>query len=111
MNCYYNVEIQMAIGNDVTENLLRQLEECVGANDTDRDEVESYRAVLFFKSDVKPTDIRTRLKAILAMHNNRIHYIDVIFRWETEINADRFVLWSNGTEKDYTGRIYFEEDK
>ena len=111
MNCYYNVEIQMANNFEMTETLLRQIEISMGAHVTDRDEVETYSAVIFFKSEVKPTEIRTRLKAILAMHADRIHYIDVVYRWEAEMNADRFVLWADGREQDYTGRMYFEEDK
>ena len=110
MSVYYNVEIRMNGTNKLTDVILEQIMNILNADETDVDERETYSAILFFKSEEKPTEMRQRVKRCFQ-HGKPIHYIDVIYRWETEMNADRFVLWGDGTEKDYTGKIVFEEDK
>ena len=110
MNVYYNVEIQTSGTCLMTEGMLEQIAHILGADETDYDEVESYRAVLFFKSDCKPSEMRNRVKKCFQ-HGKPIHYIDVVYRWETEMTPDRFVYWADGRETEYTGKIIFEEDK
>jgi len=109
MNVYYNVEIQMAMKNVLTDELLRKILPYFDADETDVDEHEKYRAVLFFKSQEKPSAMHDYVRDALNDLGQQIHYIDVIYRWETEMNPDRFVIWSDGTEKEYVGKINFEE--
>ena len=111
MDVYYNVEIQMSGTNEVTEELLTKIEQFLGADSTDVDECETYRAVLFFKSPVKTLDMFKRLRELMYEAKDVVHYIDVIYRWETEMYCDRFVIWDDGNEKEYTGDIIFTEDK
>ena len=50
MTTYYNVEIQMAGDNKATQDFIEQFATNFGADKTDIDEIESHRAVLFFKN-------------------------------------------------------------
>lgn len=111
MICYYNVEIQMTAPYEIDDELLMMIEDKLSTTSAARDEVETYRAVLFFKSDVNPEEIKRRIHVMLGtdLHDN-VHYIDVIYRWENEYNSDRFVVWSDGHEQNYTGHMEFEED-
>ena len=51
-----------------------------------------------------------RIRSILKDMDNRIYYVDVVYRWEWEMNCDRFVLRADGREQDYTGTTVFKED-
>lgn len=111
MKLVYNVEIQMSGTHTTTEHLINQIAIDLGADEKAVDELETYRAVLFFDSEIQPSEIRERVRAILAMYNMTLHYIDVVYRYDAEINADRFVVWADGHETDYTGHMTYEEDK
>ena len=111
MTTYYNVEIQMAGDNKATQDFIEQFATNFGADKTDIDEIESYRAVLFFKSETLPTDMRQIIRAVLLMYSAKVHYIDVIYRYEAEMTPDRFCIWSDGHEQEYTGKVIFKEDK
>ena len=111
MKTYYNVEIQMADNFTTSKELIDQIVESFGADKTAIDELEPYRAVLFFVSETTPTEVRKIAQAILCMHQDSIHYIDVVYRYEYEITPDRFVYWANGSMQEYTGHVVFEEDK
>lgn len=111
MMTYYNVEIQMAGENEATQSLVEQVATNLGASATDIDEIESHRAVLFFKSDILPTKMRQIIRATLLMYAQKIHYIDVIYRFNTAMHPDRFCIWSDGHEQEFTGKVIFEEDK
>ena len=110
MNVYYNIEIQMAGMNKMTDDVLSMITRTLCVDDSDYDELEAYRAVLFFKTDMLPGAMRELVKDCLRK-TERIHYIDVIYRFETEMNVDRYVIWADGREQDYTGHTIFEEDK
>ena len=111
MNVYYNVEIQMSRKNRITEEILNDIALNLGATASDVDERETYRAVLFFKSEIKPGEMRSLIRAYFRENpDEHIHYFDVIYRWETEMNADRFVIWSDGETQEFTGKMIFEED-
>lgn len=111
MNIYYNVEIQMAEGHEIGTGILSMFGNYLNVDVNDLDEREPYRAVLFFKSVKKPSEIRSLIRSILKDMDNKIHYVDVVYRWEWEMNCDRFVMWSDGREQDYTGHTLFEEDR
>lgn len=111
MTTYYNVEIQMAGDNKATQDFIEQFATNFGADKTDIDEIESHRAVLFFKSETLPTDMRQIIRAVLLMYGSKVHYIDVIYRYEAEMTPDRFCIWSDGHEQEYTGKVIFKEDK
>ena len=110
MNIYYNVEIQTSGTNELTDIILDQIMHIFKVDEMDIDERESYRAVLFFKSECNPSEMRNRVKQYFQ-HGKPIHYIDVVYRWEHEMNADRFVYWGDGREQNYVGKIIFEEEK
>ena len=110
MNLYYNVTIQMAGKKKVTVGLMTIFEDYLGISARDLDEREDHRAVFFFVSDMKPSEVKNRIRTILNQSSS-IHYVDVVYRWETEMHPDRFVLWSDGREQEYTGHVVFTEDK
>ena len=85
-------------------------EDYLGISDHDLDEREANRAVFFFVSDMKPSEVKTIVRVILQQTTS-IHYVDIIYRWENEMHPDRSVLWGDGHEQEYTGRVIFEEDK
>ena len=117
MKVYYNVEIQMAGKYEASDELVRFVKDIIGIDDTDIDECETYRAAFFFCSSIYPSAMAKRVWRLINTardsknHENMIHYVDVIYRWEAEMNADRFVCWSDGKMKEYTGHIVFEEDE
>lgn len=111
MKIYYNVEIQMSGDNKATNSFVEQFATSLGAQATDIDEIEEHSAVLFFGSETKPFDMRQIIRAVLLMYGSKIHYVDVIYRYEYEMTPDRFCIWTDGHEVDYTGKVYFEEDK
>lgn len=111
MNLYYNMEIQMKHPNEVTDDVIEKIAQILGVGATEVDERETYTAVFFFKSEIPPSQMFIKVRDILFFQFHTIYYIDVMYRWETEMNADRYVCWEDGREKHYTGRIVFEEDK
>ena len=111
MITYYNVEIQMSGTHKTTDHFISQVATSLGARETDIDEREEYRAVIFFKSDVKPTEMRKRVQAVLAMYSMTLHYIDVVYRYDQEMKPDRFCCWADGRIQEYTGKIIFTEDE
>ena len=110
MNTYYNVEIQTAGKKKITTGILTLFEDYLGIDDRDLDERETNRAVFFFVSDMKPSEVKNRIRTILEQTTS-IYYVDVIYRWENEMHPDRVVLWADGHEQEYTGHVVFEEDK
>lgn len=110
MKVYYNIEVQMAGMCKMTDDVLSKVTHTIGVDYTDYDEIETYSAVMFFGSEVKPSEMRERVRECLRKAEN-IHYIDVVYRWENEINADRYVIWGDGHEQDYTGHMVYEEDR
>jgi len=111
MKLVYNVEIQMSGTHTTTNHMVEQIAIDLGTDAKAIDEMEMYSATLFFESELQPSEIRERIRVIMAMYNMTFHYIDVVYRYDTEINADRFVVFSDGAEKEYTGRMTYEEDK
>lgn len=111
MKLFYNVEILASGTNQISEHLVETIATDLGTDLHAGDEIEPYRAVLCFDSELKPSAIRLRVRAILAMYNMTLRYIDVVYRYESEVDADRFIVYADGTEKDYTGHMIYEEDK
>lgn len=110
MSVYYNVEIQMAGDDMIADTLLFKVAEVLHASIRDVDECEDHRAVLFFKSDITPTEMRGLVRHCFD-HGLRIYYIDVIYRYEYEMTPDRFTIWGDGRKQEYTGRVIFTEDE
>jgi len=111
MKTFYNVEIQMSGTHSTSQHFIEQIATDLGADAKAIDEMEAFSATLFFDSELKPSEIEDRLWAVLGMYRQALHYIDVVYRYENEMTPDRFVLWANGTKKEYTGKVFFEEDK
>lgn len=116
-NVYYTIEVQMSGTNVITKEVLGCIENYLGVAGTDVDEREPHYVAFFAKLNVMPSEMRERVWKLLNNvrsskdHEPMIHYVDVIYRWETEMNADRFVFWSNGYSQEYTGTMIFKEDK
>ena len=110
MQVYYFVEIQTSGMAKITDELLADIVRTFGVDFRDYDEIESYRATLFFNSSVMPSNFRNTVRDLIMRNKDRIHYVDIVYHFETEINADRFVIWADGREQDYTGHMTFEED-
>lgn len=109
--CYYNVEIQMEYPNEATDYVMNRILEALGVSETAVDERETYRAVLFFKSEIAPEQMFIKIRNVLFNNIHGIHYVDTIYRWENEMNSDRYVVWADGSEKHYTGHVIYEEDE
>ena len=110
MNTYYNVEIQASEKKKITTGIISMFEDFLGITDRDLDEREGNRAVFFFVSDMKPSEVRNRIRTILNQTTG-IYYVDIIYRFENEMHPDRVVLWRDGREQEYTGHVMFEEDR
>ena len=108
---FYNVEIQMSGTYETSPHFIAQIATDLGAVPTDIDELETYSAKISFKSTIKPSEMRNRIRAILAMYNRTLYYIDVIYLFENEFKPDKFCFWADGHEVEYHGKIIFEEDK
>lgn len=117
MNVYYYIEFQSSGLNVISKEVLLHIENMLGVSGRDIEEREPRRVTFFFKSIVKPSEMRKRMWKILNTtrsadnHECLLHYVDVVYRWDYELNADRFVLWSDGNAQEYTGKMIFEEDK
>ena len=109
MNTYYNVEIQTEGKKKITTGILVLFEDYLGLTDMDLDEREDHRATFFFVSDMKASEVQTRVRTILNQTSS-IHYVDVIYRYEYEMTPDRFVCWNDGHTQEYTGHVVFKED-
>lgn len=110
MKIYYNVEIQTAGNKKITAGIIDLFEDFLGISDRDLDEREEHRAVFFFGSDMKPSEVKAIVRTILQQTSS-IHYVDIIYRFEHEMTPDRVVLWADGHTQEYTGHVVFEEDK
>ena len=110
MKIYYNVEIQTAGNKKITAGIIGLFEDFLGISDRDLDEREEHRAVFFFGSDMKPSEVKAIVRTILQQTSS-IHYVDIIYRFEHEMTPDRVVLWADGHMQEYTGHVVFEEDK
>lgn len=109
MKTYYNVEIQTTAGNNVRRDL-KLIAGRLNLTPKDVDECEEYRAVLFFESDMKPSEVKQHIREILRYEGDRVQYVDIVYRYEYEMTPDRVVIWGDGHEQEYTGKVYFEED-
>lgn len=110
MKIWYNVEVQMSADCERTEELDADLGFDLGFGERDIDEREPYRMTALFVSDMQPSKMREYVTDELRTHPG-IHYIDVIYRYDSENTPDRFVIWSDGRRQEYTGKIVFEEDE
>lgn len=109
-NILYKVEIQMTMADKMTASLLVWVEQMLQAHNCCVEERDDYHAEISFISNIKPSEMRRLVKRCFQ-YGKRLYYIDTIYRYETEINADRFVYWGDGREQEYTGTMMFEEDK
>lgn len=76
------------------------------------DEVEDDHALLVFRSAILPGAMIELAKKLLDDYKYLgVYYIDMKYSYPYDINADRTVLWADGIEQEYTGRIEWTEDK
>ena len=111
MNTYYFVEVQMSGANEATTQFMGRIAINLGADIMNVDEIDTHSATIIIKSEIKPTEMRLRVQAILAIYQTMIHYIDVVYRFEYEMTPDRFCFWSDGRQQEYIGKVIFTEEK
>ena len=70
MKVYYNIEVQMAGMCKMTDDVLSKVTHTIGVDYTDYDEIETYSAVMFFGSEVKPSEMRERVRECLRKAEN-----------------------------------------
>lgn len=109
MRVYYNAEIRMDAEHTVTDGVMEKFSHHLDFNKTDVDEREETFASALFVSNIRPTEMRGRVRALLAECPG-IYHADVMYRFETEMVPDRFVAWQGGKMQEYTGYIEFRED-
>ena len=110
MNTYYEVEVQMSGTHEATKHFVEQIAINLGADASAIDEIETYSAKIYIKSEIKPSEMKQRVHAILAMYHMTLHYIDVVYRFEYEMTPDRFCIWADGHEQEYRGKVIFTEE-
>lgn len=108
MKSWYSIEVAMSGENERTYELDQEIGETLGFDEDHIDERETYRMTAVFESQSLTSVMRVNVRQLLRQHPE-IHYIDVIFRRGNDLLPDRFVIWQDGRELDYRGRIVYEE--
>lgn len=108
MKAFYNVTIQMR-GTYEAEAVMEKASHFLHFGKRDIEECNTHNVNIMYSSDVKPTEMRDRVRWLLT-DAPTIHYVDVIYRFEYEMVPDRFVIWQDGSIKEYTGHVEFRED-
>jgi hypothetical protein len=114
---YYNIEIQMAGERELTDEILDTVMYILCAKYSATDEVEDHRAVIFYRTQFLPSEMREKVWKILntirdsKTHEPLLHYIDVEYRYEWEMTPDRFVCWSDGRLVEYKGHVIYTEEE
>lgn len=109
MKVFYNMVFQMAGTYEPDNALMESAAHYIGFTKKDIEEVEPHSMTVMFSSSVRPWDMRYHVRLFL-MNNPTVHYVDTIYRFEYAMIPDRFVIWKDGSTKEYTGKIHFEED-
>ena len=105
------IEVQMQEGKEISEELVNELRTCFkrGPFTHDIDEMEETGLTMSFITELMKDEIMSAAAAFIVTHRNDVHYIDVVYRYEYELNADRVVFWSDGRRQEYTGKMIFTE--
>ena len=107
---YYNINVQMSGAYKASPHFISAIAVAVGAKKTDVDEINKYNGSILFKSERKVSDVLDDVYKAIKIFGKKIHYIEVVYRYEWEMTPDKVVVWSNGDKKNYTGVIIFKED-
>lgn len=110
MKIYYSLEVQMAGENRMSDAVVESASLAFRFGKYDIDEKEEFSLNVLFPCEIKPSDMKTRVRSFLA-DNPTVHYVDVMYRYEYAMVPDRFVIWQDGRTQEYTGFIDFREDK
>lgn len=106
----YQMEIQMKTGFDITNELIDQVEAYFPHTYSVVCSAEQYSVVVIIESETLPSVMRILVNGFLK-HLPSIHYIDVAYRFPYDMTPDRFVIWSDGRQQEYTGKVIYVEDE
>ena len=109
MKVFYSISIWMDESSEMTGEILESASRIIGFGKPDIDDARENCLTATFSSNVKPTDMRSRAKSLLAEFPD-INFVDVIYRFEYEMVPDRFVAWFDGKMTEFTGHITFEKE-
>ena len=109
MKVYYNINLQMFGTYEVEDQIISGAAHHLGFSKNDIEDIDTHCANIMFTSTLPPTKVKEHVRAFLAS-NHPVHYVDVIYRFEYAMVPDRFVVWRDGSCKDYTGYVDFRED-
>ena len=102
------VTVQTSMENILTESTREYIEEFYNAPGDD--EGTDFQFSLVFETELTIEQLVRRAKLLLA-DLPELYYVDTIYRYEGEFDADRFVVWQDGRYQSYTGKMEFTEDK
>ena len=109
MKVYYSTEIQMGGTYEVENKIMESAASIIGFSKADIEEQETHCVSVIHCNEIKPSDMKDRVRKFLVA-NPAVHYVDVMYRFEYAMVPYRFVIWSDGRERDYTGFVSFRED-
>lgn len=72
------------------------------------DEAVGQEIVISFRSALAPCDIKANAWAVVS-DNPLYLYADIMYQWPYDINPDRTVVWSDGRQQEYMGRVEWIE--
>ena len=106
------IEVQMQEGKETSEELVKELRTCFKREPFvthDIDDIDKTGMTMSFITELMQLEIMQAAADFIVRNRNDVHYIDVVYRYEYELNADRFVFWSDGRVQEYTGKMMFTE--
>ena len=110
MKVFYSVEIQMCGTYEVEGRIMESASHLLGFGKNDIEDQETHSVSVIYANEIKPSDMKAQIRKFLVA-NPAVHYVDVMYRFEYAMCPDRFVIWKDGREQDYTGYISFREDR
>ena len=106
----YQMEIQMRAGSIITDELIKDAERQFPHTFFAIDSAEDCSAVIIMESEGLTETMRLLVKWFMD-HHPSIYYMDVVYRFPYDMTPDRFVIWSDGRQQEYTGKVLYVEDE
>lgn len=108
MKKFVKVTVQTSMENILAEGVREYIEEFYNAPGDD--EGTDFQFSLVFETELTIDELVERARLLLA-DLPELYYVDTVYRFESEFDADRFVVWQDGRYQSYTGKLEFMEDK
>lgn len=110
MKNWYNIEVQMFGGYEMTERLVDEIANALGFSRNDVDEYETYKVVAIFQSDVNTDEMQTAVAKLLESKGT-IAYIDMLYRRSDAMLPVRITFWQSGRVQTYKTHVIFDEEE